>query len=224
MVQASVMPRCSGYGIRSERRRPWRRSCSARSLTSSTPLKLLELEPLHQLDEFDGGTHQRLSQGSRTQALAGGRATSRSEPRSAVGSRVLSPGPRPAPPCPGHRCCPDSGARSGPPPRELRRKRVAEMELSTITGIGGLRERSSAARRRPCRAEPQQARCPPLLRDAANLPIVASRSAGLGLGHRLDGDRRATPIGTPPANLALRSHAVQCWDPRLSGPALFTLK
>ena len=58
-VPASVMPRCSGYGIRSDSSR-FEAIVFGTFVDLIETLKFVKSQPLHQLDELDGGGDERL--------------------------------------------------------------------------------------------------------------------------------------------------------------------
>ena len=173
-------------------------------------LKSVEVEPLHQLDELDGGGDQRLDRvlalelvqvlGQRAGVDADAHRRARGAwPRSATSATFSGP-----PMLPGLRrmqCAPASIAFSAS---------VWLKWMSAITGIGDSRDDrlerldvlARAARRRGrCRRRPR--------RRVRIWSIVAAEVGGLGLGHRLHGDgRAAADRDVPDPDLPLGGHAV----------------
>ena len=119
--------------------------------------------------------------------------------------------PRRARPCPARRCSPGSAARSGRRRRAPSSASVSLKWMSAITGIGesldDRLERLDVLIARDGDADDVGAR----LGDPTDLGHRRREVGGFGLGHRLNGDRRASADRhAADLDLALRGHGQEC--------------
>ena len=204
-VPASVMPRCSGYGMRS-RQQPVGGDRVRHVRRLDRDLEVLEGQPLHELDELDGGGHERLDRVlalERVEVL-GQRPGVHADPHrgpggaGAVGDLGDLVGPADVARVQADAVC--AGVDG------LERERVVEVD------VGDDRDRA-LAHDRPERLDVLVARhgdahdVGARVGHLADLVHRGREVRGLRLGHRLDDDGRApADLDAPHVHVSLRSH------------------